>query len=157
MRKLLKTKLCCRHFIKGINPRAVPLVTYSKPFLKWTREELRQIDQRTRKMMALQKALHPGNDIDKHYLSRKRSRGIPNFKECVDASFQGLDEIKKRKERLITAVSDNTGNLRQHKKATKTRKQKRGDYGDFRRQTKERKPRRDNKRKPRRKKPNLFL
>ena len=39
-RKLLETKLSSRNLIKGINTWAVPLVRYSGPFLKWTREEL---------------------------------------------------------------------------------------------------------------------
>ena len=46
-RKLLETKLSCRNLIKGINTWAVPLVRYSGPFLKWTRDELKQMDQRT--------------------------------------------------------------------------------------------------------------
>ena len=39
-RKLLETKLSSRNLIKGINTWAMPLVRYSGPFLKWTREEL---------------------------------------------------------------------------------------------------------------------
>ena len=50
-RKLLKTKLYNRNLIKGINTWAVPLIRYLGPFLKWTRDELRQMDQRTRKLM----------------------------------------------------------------------------------------------------------
>ena len=38
-RKLLETELSCRNLIKGINTRAVPLVRYLGPFLKWTREQ----------------------------------------------------------------------------------------------------------------------
>ena len=49
--KLLETKLNCRNLIKGINTLAIPLDRYSGPFLKWTRDELRQMDQRTRKLM----------------------------------------------------------------------------------------------------------
>ena len=48
-RKLLETKLSSRNFIKGMNTRAVPLVRYSGPLLKWNRDELRQMDQRTKK------------------------------------------------------------------------------------------------------------
>ena len=48
-RKLLKTKLSSRNLIKGINTWGVPLVRYSGPFLKWTRDELKQMDQRTKK------------------------------------------------------------------------------------------------------------
>ena len=38
-RKLPETKLFSRNLIKGINTWAVPLVRYSGPFLKWTRDE----------------------------------------------------------------------------------------------------------------------
>ena len=49
-RKQLEIKLSSRNFINGINTWAVPLVRYSGPFVKWTREELKQSDQRTRKL-----------------------------------------------------------------------------------------------------------
>ena len=45
-----------------------PLIRYSGPFLKWTREELKQMDQRTRKLMTMHKALHPRDDIDRLYV-----------------------------------------------------------------------------------------
>ena len=38
-RKLLETKLCSRNLIKGINTCTVPLVRYSGPFWKWTKEQ----------------------------------------------------------------------------------------------------------------------
>ena len=43
-RKLLATKLSCRNLIKGIKTWTVPLVRYSGPFLKWTRDKLKQMD-----------------------------------------------------------------------------------------------------------------
>ena len=48
IRKLPETKLSSRNLIKGINTWAVPLVRYSGPFLKWTRDKLKQ---RTKKQM----------------------------------------------------------------------------------------------------------
>ena len=45
--KLLETKLSDRKIIKGINTSAVPLVRYSGSFLKWIREELKQMDKKT--------------------------------------------------------------------------------------------------------------
>ena len=75
-RKLLETKLSSRNFIKGINTRAVTLVRYSGLFLKWTREELKQMDQRTRKLMTIHKALHPRDDVDRFYASRKREEEV---------------------------------------------------------------------------------
>ena len=47
-RKLVETKLGIRNIIKGINTWDVPLVRYLGPFLKWTMNELRQMDQRKR-------------------------------------------------------------------------------------------------------------
>ena len=62
-RKLLETKLSGRNLIKGINTWAVPLVRKSRPFLKWTKDEFKQMDQRTRKLMTMHKALHPRETI----------------------------------------------------------------------------------------------
>ena len=70
-RKLLETKLYSRNLIKWINTRAVSLVIYSGQFLKWRREELKQIDQRTRKLMTMHKALHLTDDVGRLYVSRK--------------------------------------------------------------------------------------
>ena len=52
-RKLLETK---RNLIQGINAWVVPLVRYLGPFLKWTREEHQEMDQRKRKLMMMHKA-----------------------------------------------------------------------------------------------------
>ena len=111
-RKLLETKLSSRNLIKGINNWAVPLVRYSGPFLKWTREELKQMDQRTRKLMTMHKALHPRDDVDRLYVSKKQGgRGLA---------------------RTIRVDTDNTINERM----TTTRKQKwegKQLYGPFKR------------------------
>ena len=87
-RKLLETKLCSRNLIKGINTWAVSLVWYSGPLLRWTREKLKQIDQRTRKLMSMHKALHPRDDVDRLYVSRKEGgRGLTSIEDSVDASI----------------------------------------------------------------------
>ena len=38
MKKLLENNLCHRNYIKMIDTWTVPLIRYSEPFLKWTRE-----------------------------------------------------------------------------------------------------------------------
>ena len=67
-RKLLETKLSCRNLIKGINTWAVSLDRYSGSFLKWTRDELKQMNQRTRKLMTMHKELYPRDDVDRRYV-----------------------------------------------------------------------------------------
>ena len=105
-RKLFETKLNSRNLIKGINTWAVPLVRYSGPFLKWTREELKQMDQRTRKLMTMHKALRPRDDVDRLYVSRKEGgRGLASIEDSVDTSIHQLKNyIQKHKGGLITAT-----------------------------------------------------
>ena len=74
--KLLETKLCNRNLLKEINICAVPLVRYSGPFLKWTREELRQIDQMARKLIPTHKALHLKDVIDYMNQEKKEEEGL---------------------------------------------------------------------------------
>ena len=51
MRKILETKLNTRNIIKRINNRVVTLIKSSGVFLKFTREEIRQIYQKTTKKL----------------------------------------------------------------------------------------------------------
>ena len=136
-RKLLKTKLNIRNLIKGINTWAELLVRYSGPFLKWTRDELKQMDQRPRKLMTMHKALHARDDVDRLYVSRKEGgRGFPSIEDSVDASTQRFkDYIQKHEGGLITATRHETENT-MNNRMTITRKQKWGGkqlYGRFKR------------------------
>ena len=124
-RKLLETKLSSRNLIKGINTWAVTLVRYSRPFLKWTRDELKQMDQRTRKLMTMHKALHPRDDIDRLYVFRKEGgRRLASIEDSVDTSIQRLEDyIKKHERGLIAAIRNDTDNTIDDRTTT-TRKQK---------------------------------
>ena len=99
-RKLLETKASSRNHIKGIDTLAVPLVRYSRPFLKWTRDEFKQMDQRTRKLMTMHKALHHRDDVDRLYVSRKEGgRGLASIEDSVDTSIQRLEDFIEKHER----------------------------------------------------------
>ena len=60
--------------------------------------------QRTRKLMTMHKALHPRDDVDRLYVSRKEGgRGLASIEDSVDASIQWLKEyIEKHERGLIT-------------------------------------------------------
>ena len=112
-RKLLETKLSSRNIIKGINTWAIPLVRYSGRFLKWTRDEIKQMDQRTGKLITMHKAFHPSDDVDRLYVLRKEGgRGLASIDDSVDASIQRLEDYMQKHEGLpITAIrkdNDNT-------------------------------------------------
>ena len=136
-RKLLETKLSSRNLIKGINTWAVTLVRYLGPFLKWTRDELKRMDQRTRKLMTMHKALHPRADVDRLHVSRKEGgRGLASVEDIVDASIRRLeDNIEKHERGLITTIRHDTDNTI-HERMITTRKQKwegKQLYGRFKR------------------------
>ena len=140
-RKLLETKIYRRNRITGINNWAVPLVRYSVPFLKWTGEELKQMEQRTRKLRTMHKALHPRDDTDNFYVSRKEEqRGLAKIQDSVNASIKRLkDDIHTREGEMITAIKNNRDNTIINRTKI-TRKQKWGEkqlYGHFKRQTNE--------------------
>ena len=125
-RKLPEKKLSSINLIKRINTWVVPLVRYSGAFLKWTRDEHKQMDQRTRKLITMHKALHSRDDVDRLYVSRKEGRrGLAKIEDCVEASIQLLkDYIQKHEGGLVTAIRNDTDNT-MDKRITITRKQKR--------------------------------
>ena len=122
---IIKIKLNSRNLIEGINTGAVPLVRYSGLFLTWTRDELKQMDQRTRKLMTMHKALHPRDDVDRLYVSRKEGwRGLASIEDSVDALIQRLEDyIQKHEGGFIVATRHETENT-MNNRMTITRKQK---------------------------------
>ena len=97
--KALQQKLYQRNKYLGCT-----LVRYSGTIPKWTREELRQMDQRTRKLRTMHKALHLRDDVDRLYVPRKEGgRGLASIEDSVDTSIQRLEDYIEQHERgLIT-------------------------------------------------------
>ena len=129
-RKLLKIKLYSGNLIKGINTWSISFVRYSGPFLKWTGEEYKQMDLKTKTLLTVHKALHSRDEVDRLYVSRKGGRGLASIGDSVGASIQRLEDyIEKRGER------NNPDNTRTNR-TTITRKQKWEEkqlYGCFKR------------------------
>ena len=70
------------------------------------------MDQRTKKVMTMHKALHPKDDVDRKYVPRKEGGiGLASIKDSVDTSIQRLeDNLEKRERGLIMAIRNNTDN-----------------------------------------------
>ena len=83
------------------------------------------MDQRTRKLMAMHKALHPRDDVARRYVSRKEGgRGLASTEDSVDASIQRLEDyIEKHEGDLITAIRNDSDNTMDNRMII-TRKQK---------------------------------
>ena len=117
--KHLETKFCCRNHIKGKNTWVVLLVSYLGRFLKWTREEPKQIDQRRRKLMNMNKTLHPRDDVNRLEGENKRKR---NDKPILGPCWR--TEIKMLNMR-VTVIPIVSSSLRKVSKAWKKRRRKR--------------------------------
>ena len=79
------------------------------------------MDQRTRKLMTMHKALHRRDDGNRLYVSRKEGgRGLASIE--VDASIRLEDYIQKHDWGLITTIRNDTDNTMDNR-LTVTRKQ----------------------------------
>ena len=114
-RKLLESKLCCRNLIKRMNTWAVIFERQgrcSRPFFKCTKDDVRQMNQRMKELMTMHKVLHPRDDMDCLYVSRKEGkRWLASIEYWTDAKIRGLAEYtKKSKEKLITTANSSNVN-----------------------------------------------
>ena len=64
------------------------------------------MDQRTRKLMTKSKALHPRDDVERLYVSRKKGeRGVASIEDRVDASIKRLEDyIENTKEDWLQSL-----------------------------------------------------
>lgn len=69
---VLKSNLNGRNKILVIKKWAVSGLRYGADILKWTTEELKNMDRKLRKIMAMHAAFHPDSDTDKLYLTRQK-------------------------------------------------------------------------------------
>ena len=76
-----------------MNTWAVGIIRYEAGVLDWTKEELKSIDIKTRKLMTMNGSLHPRGNVGRLYLARKEGvRGLISCEECVNVEVQSLDK-----------------------------------------------------------------
>ena len=91
VRQLTSSKLNGGNLFRPINSQAVSLVRYSAGILKWTKDELKAIDRKTRKIMTMNKMYHPQSDTDKLYIPRiEGGRELLRIVDCVETEEQNL-------------------------------------------------------------------
>ena len=80
--------------------------------MKLTKEELKQMDQRTRKLINIHKVLHPSDNFDSSYVSWKEGgRNLARIEDSFDASIKRfVDYIEKFGGRPIAATRKHTDN-----------------------------------------------
>ena len=81
---LCKSKLNSGNLLLAINTWAVPLLRYNAGIINWNKEEMEDMDRKTRKMLSRYGALHPREDVDRLYMKRKGGgRGLMSVKDCI--------------------------------------------------------------------------
>ena len=71
---ILTSELNARNKTTAFGALAAPVLRYSFGIINWGIEEIKQIDRKTRKMLAMYKMHHPKADIDRLYVKRKEER-----------------------------------------------------------------------------------
>lgn len=93
VKKLCRSKLNSGNLIDGINSWAVGVVRYSAGIIAWTKEELREMDRKTRKILSLNRAVHKRSNVNRLYLPRKMGgRGLQGIENIVGAECASLCE-----------------------------------------------------------------
>ena len=73
----------------------------AKPFLKWTRRKLNQMDPRTRKLITMHKALLPRDGVVRLYVSRREGgRGLTSIEYGMETSIQRIEDYIESEEEV---------------------------------------------------------
>ena len=126
-RKVLKSKPNSSNLFKDINTRAVSLFRYSAAFIDWTKEEISEIDRRTRKLLIMHKTHHANDDVQRLHIKRKEGgRRLISIEEGVeDAIARTQHYAQNSQERLIFAAWRSSGEqeIKEPPKITKQKRQ----------------------------------
>ena len=99
---VMRSKLHGRNKIKATNTWAVSLMRYGAGIIKWSKEELQAIDRKTRKIMTMNKELHPRSDVATIYVARKKGgRGLISCESCVKEEENNLSWYIKNSEEIM--------------------------------------------------------
>ena len=70
VRKMLKSSLNSGNVILAINSRAVSVIRNGAGIVDWTKNEIQEMDRKTRKLLTIYRSMHPQGDVDRLYMKR---------------------------------------------------------------------------------------
>src|SRR5699024_10598541 len=80
LRQIWSSNLSGPNKVVATNVLAVPILRYSFGVIKWTQDELRQLDRETRKLLNINRSLHPRSSVPRLYFPRQQGgRGLLNL------------------------------------------------------------------------------
>ena len=103
---ILKSKLNGGNNIMALNTSAVSILRYSAGIRKWNKNELQEMDRKTRKFMTMNRELQPRSDVARLYVSGKNGgRGLTECENKVKGEKNDLGwYVKNNIEPLLLAV-----------------------------------------------------
>ena len=97
IRAIFKSKLNSRNTVNAVNTWAVPVVRYSGGIVDWTKDDLQNIDRKTRKLMTINKALHPRACVARIYIPRGQGgKGMQSVEDCINIERRTLGQYLKQ-------------------------------------------------------------
>ena len=85
VKTILRSKLNAGNIIQAINSRTVSLIRYGAGIIDWRKDELKDIDRKTRKLFTMHRSMYPQSDVDRLYWKRAEGgRGLKSVEEVVE-------------------------------------------------------------------------
>ena len=106
IRKVAQTKLNGGNLIQAINTWAVSFIRYAGGIIEGTKQELKELDRRTRKLLTMNGGLHPRDCIARIYVPRKHGgRGLISVEDFINQARVSLKTyVQSSEEELLKAV-----------------------------------------------------
>ena len=106
VRQVLKSKLNGVNTCSAIDSRAVAVVRYSAGAVHRRKDELQEIDRKTRKLLTIYRTYHPQSDKDRLYVKRKKEEsGLISVEDVVNIEINSLrTSFDNSEEQLLSEV-----------------------------------------------------
>ena len=93
VRKIWRSELYGNNKVIAHNIFAIPVITPTFGILNWTKEELEQIDVKTRKLLTISGSFHRNSDVDRLYSERcKGGRGLNSLVDNYIARIVSISQ-----------------------------------------------------------------
>ena len=84
------------------------MIRYGAGIIDWTKEEISEMDRKTRKLLTIYGAFHPKSSVNRLYMKRKHEgRGLINIEECIEGETRNMQHyIANSEEDLLKFVAE---------------------------------------------------
>ena len=106
MNKILKSKLNAGNITEAINSGAVSVIKYGTGIIEWTKQELKEVDRKTRKLLSIYQCFHPRDDVDRLCWKKVEGRrGLQSVEDVVEIEKCSLGHyLTETEEELLKQV-----------------------------------------------------